>query len=93
VTRRCGLGRAGQPGYLAVVCSCDDRSGRFGIQFYQANYSGNHEEIRRYALFGAVASVQYDRWKGFAETCMAECDLESWTTPDLIDSHDVAVSR
>jgi hypothetical protein len=48
---------------------------------------------RRYALFGAVASGQYDRWKGFAETCMAEYDLDGWTTPDLIDPGDVVEIR
>jgi 4-hydroxyphenylacetate 3-monooxygenase len=62
-------------------------------ELYEINYSGSHEEIRRYALFGAVASGQYDRWKGFAETCMAEYDLNGWTTPDLIDPGDVAVIR
>ena len=36
-------------------------------ELYEINYSGSHEEIRRYALFGAIASGQYDRWKGFAE--------------------------
>ena len=34
-------------------------------ELYEVNYSGSHEEIRRYALFGAIASGQYDRWKGF----------------------------
>ena len=33
-------------------------------ELYEVNYSGSHEEIRRYALFGALASGQYDRWKG-----------------------------
>ena len=37
-------------------------------ELYEINYSGSHEEIRRYALFGALASGQYDRWKQFAET-------------------------
>ncbi len=49
------------------------------------NYSGSHEEIRRYALFGALASGQYDRWKQFAETCMAEDDLDGWTAKDLVN--------
>ena len=62
-------------------------------ELYEVNYSGSHEEIRRYALFGAIASGQYDRWKGFAETCMAEYDLDGWTTPDLINPDDVAVIR
>ena len=62
-------------------------------ELYEVNYSGSHEEIRRYALFGAIASGQYDRWKGFAERCMAEYDLDGWTATDLINPDDVAVIR
>ena len=62
-------------------------------ELYEVNYSGSHEEIRRYALFGAIASGQYDRWKGFADTCMAEYDLDGWTAPDLINPDDVSVIR
>jgi 4-hydroxyphenylacetate 3-monooxygenase len=62
-------------------------------ELYEVNYSGSHEEIRRYALFGAIASGQYDRWKGFADTCMAEYDLDGWTAPDLINPDDVSVFR
>jgi 4-hydroxyphenylacetate 3-monooxygenase len=73
----------------------DSVGSEFGArhELYEINYSGSHEEIRRYALFGAIASGQYDRWKSFAETCMAEYDLDGWTTPDLIDPSDVAVIR
>ena len=46
-----------------------------------------------YALFGAIASGQYDRWKGFAESCMAEYDLDGWTMQDLINPDDVTVFR
>jgi aromatic ring hydroxylase len=60
-------------------------------ELYEINYAGSHEEIRRYALLGAVGSGQYDRWKGFAETCMAEYDLNGWTVPDLINPNDVSV--
>jgi glutamate racemase len=42
------------------------------------------EEIRRYALFGAQASGQYDRFKAFVDSCMAEYDLDGWTAKDLI---------
>jgi 4-hydroxyphenylacetate 3-monooxygenase len=58
-------------------------------ELYEINYSGSHEEIRRYALFGALASGQYDRFKQFAESCMAEYDLDGWTAPDLITPDDV----
>ena len=54
-------------------------------ELYEINYSGSHEEIRRYALLGAVASGAYDRFKQFADTCMAEYDLDGWLVPDLIN--------
>ena len=53
-------------------------------ELYEINYSGSHEEIRRYALFGAQASGQYDRFKAFVDSCMAEYDLDGWTAKDLI---------
>jgi 4-hydroxyphenylacetate 3-monooxygenase len=60
-------------------------------ELYEVNYSGSHEEIRRYALFGALASGQYERWKGFADACLAEYDLDGWRVADLIGPEDVAV--
>ena len=62
-------------------------------ELYEINYSGSHEEIRRYALFGALASGDADRWKGFAESCMAEYNLDGWVAPDLINPGDVSVLR
>jgi len=50
-------------------------------ELYEINYAGSHEEIRRYALFGALTSGQYERWKSFADQCMAEYDLKGWTGP------------
>jgi 4-hydroxyphenylacetate 3-monooxygenase len=60
-------------------------------ELYEVNWSGSHEEIRRFALFGALASGQYERWKSFAESCMAEYDLDGWTVPDLVNPDDVSV--
>lgn len=54
-------------------------------ELYEINYSGSTEEIRRYALFGATASGDVDRMKGFAEQCLEEYDLDGWTVPDLTD--------
>jgi 4-hydroxyphenylacetate 3-monooxygenase len=54
-------------------------------ELYEINYSGSHEEIRRYALFGALASGAYDRMKRFADTCLAEYDLNGWSAPDLLE--------
>ena len=62
-------------------------------ELYEINYSGSHEEIRRYALFGALASGAYDRFKQFAESCMTEYDLDGWTVPDLINPGGVSVLR
>ena len=47
------------------------------------------EEIRRFALLSAVGSGQYERWKNFADSCMAEYDLDGWTVPDLITPDDI----
>ena len=60
-------------------------------ELYEINYSGSHEEIRRFALLGANASGQDERWKAFADQCMAEYDLDGWTVPDLINPDDVSV--
>src|SRR5438105_15386776 len=54
-------------------------------ELYEINYAGNHEEIRRYALFGAQASGRVDELKAFADTCLREYDLKGWTAPDLIN--------
>src|SRR5438093_12465932 len=62
-------------------------------ELYEINYSGSHEEIRRYALFGALASGQYERWKQFAETCMAEYDLDGWTAKDLVNTDGMSARR
>ena len=38
-----------------------------------------------------MANGEADSFKGFAEQCMAEYDLDGWTVPDLIDNGDVAL--
>ena len=48
-------------------------------ELYEINYGGSTEEIRRYALFGAQATGNAEQFKGFAEQCMAEYDLNGWT--------------
>ena len=44
-------------------------------------------------FFGALASGQYDRWKQFAETCMAEYDLDGWKAKDLINTGGLSALR
>ena len=59
-------------------------------ELYEINYGGSTEEIRRYALFGAQASGNADRFKGFAEECMAEYDINGWRVPDLTDPDELS---
>jgi 4-hydroxyphenylacetate 3-monooxygenase len=54
-------------------------------ELYEINYGGSTEEIRRYCLFGAEASGNATAFRGFAEACMAEYDLDGWRVPDLTD--------
>ena len=59
-------------------------------ELYERNYSGNNENIRMEVLFAATGSGQTDAYKGFAERCMNEYDLDGWTVPDLINPDDVS---
>jgi 4-hydroxyphenylacetate 3-monooxygenase len=59
-------------------------------ELYEINYGGSTEEIRRYALFGAMANGNAAKFKGFAEQCMAEYDLDGWKVPDLVDPDDLS---
>jgi 4-hydroxyphenylacetate 3-monooxygenase len=59
-------------------------------ELYEINYGGSTEEIRRYCLFGAQASGNADRFKGFAEQCLAEYNLDGWTVPDLVNPGDLS---
>jgi 4-hydroxyphenylacetate 3-monooxygenase len=58
-------------------------------ELYERNYAGNHENIRLECLLSAQATGQADAYKGFAEQCMAEYDLDGWTVPDLVNPTDV----
>jgi 4-hydroxyphenylacetate 3-monooxygenase len=58
---------------------------------YERNYFGNHESIRFETLHVAEATGAADRYRGFAEQCMAEYDLDGWTVPDLINPDDINV--
>jgi len=58
-------------------------------ELYERNYFGNHESIRFETLLVAEVTGATKRYKGFAEQCMAEYDLNGWTAKDLIDAADV----
>jgi aromatic ring hydroxylase len=60
-------------------------------ELYERNYSGNHENVRQEIVFAQTASGQIDQYKGFAEQCMAEYDLDGWTAPDLINPDDTSL--
>ncbi|MET9863820.1 4-hydroxyphenylacetate 3-hydroxylase N-terminal domain-containing protein [Streptomyces smyrnaeus] len=54
-------------------------------ELYERNYSGNHENVRIELLLAQQNSGLVDAYKGFAEECMAEYDLDGWTAPDLVN--------
>jgi 4-hydroxyphenylacetate 3-monooxygenase len=58
---------------------------------YERNYFGNHESTRFETLFAAEGSGLADEYRGFAEQCMAEYDLDGWTFPDLVNPDDINV--
>jgi 4-hydroxyphenylacetate 3-monooxygenase len=60
-------------------------------ELYERNYFGDHETIRFQTLFGAEASGGASRYKGFAEQCMAEYDLDGWKAADLVNPSDVGL--
>jgi 4-hydroxyphenylacetate 3-monooxygenase len=60
-------------------------------ELYELNYAGNHENIRLEILDAATALGKVNQYKGFAEQCMAEYDLDGWTVPDLINPDDVNI--
>ncbi len=58
---------------------------------YERNYFGNNENIRTEVIAVAEMMGNAQKYKGFAEQCMAEYDLDGWTVPDLINPHDISV--
>jgi 4-hydroxyphenylacetate 3-monooxygenase len=60
-------------------------------ELYERNYFGNHESIRFEVLMAADMLGQSAKYKGFAEQCMAEYDLDGWTVPDLINPDDINI--
>ena len=55
-------------------------------ELYERNYFGNHESIRFETLLVAEVTGATKRYKGFAEQCMAEYNLDGWTVPDMVGS-------
>ena len=59
-------------------------------ELYERHYFGNQESIRFELLMVSEMTGANARYKGFAEQCMAEYDLDGWTVPDLISATDVS---
>jgi 4-hydroxyphenylacetate 3-monooxygenase len=59
-------------------------------ELYERNYFGNHESIRFETLMVAELTGAAKRYKGFAEQCMAEYNLDGWIAPDLVKADDVS---
>ncbi|MEP7351998.1 MAG: 4-hydroxyphenylacetate 3-hydroxylase C-terminal domain-containing protein, partial [Acidobacteriota bacterium] len=89
----------GSNGYTAVdrvklmKLIWDSMGSEFGgrHELYERNYFGNHESIRFETLMVAEKVGQAERYKGFADQCMAEYDLDGWTVPDLINPDDISI--
>jgi len=62
-------------------------------ELYERNYFGNHESIRFETLLVAEVTGAAKRYKGFAEQCMAEYDLDGWVAKDLVSNMDVSVFK
>jgi 4-hydroxyphenylacetate 3-monooxygenase len=60
-------------------------------ELYERNYGGNHEAIRTEILAVQEATGAAAAYRGFADRCLAEYDLDGWTAPDLFDPGDVNV--
>ena len=63
-------------------------------ELYERNYFGNHESIRFETLMVADVTGASARYKGFAEQCMAEYNLDGWIASDMVAADDVrAIGR
>lgn len=58
-------------------------------ELYERNYAGNHENLRLEALWGQMQTGQTDTYTAMVDRCLAEYDLDGWTSPDLINPDDV----
>jgi 4-hydroxyphenylacetate 3-monooxygenase len=58
-------------------------------ELYERNYAGAPETVRLIAWQMAHDNGRAAQFRGFAEQCMAEYDLDGWTVPDLITPDDV----
>ncbi len=65
-------------------------------ELYERNYAGSHEAVRLEPYLGAQHGVNgkpglAQELEAFAESCMAEYDLDGWLADDLIDAEDISI--
>jgi 4-hydroxyphenylacetate 3-monooxygenase len=60
-------------------------------ELYERNYGGDHEAIRFQTLMFHQMTGEAAALEGFAESAMADYDINGWTAPDLINPDDVSV--
>ena len=60
---------------------------------YERNNLGNHEAVRLHVLFDSLGTGVAEEIKQFAETCMAEVNLDGWSAPDLHTPDDLGLLR
>jgi 4-hydroxyphenylacetate 3-monooxygenase len=58
-------------------------------ELYERNYAGAPETVRLIAWQMAQDSGRAGEFRGFAEQCLAEYDLDGWIAPDLITPDDI----
>ena len=58
-------------------------------ELYERNYAGSYDMNRIQTLQAAQGDGSAERFRKFADQCMAEYDLDGWTAPDLINSDDI----
>lgn len=57
-------------------------------ELYEMNYAGSHELVRMFALQHATASGDLENMQAFAESCMADYDVDGWLDPDYVANDD-----
>ncbi|HEY3956671.1 MAG TPA: 4-hydroxyphenylacetate 3-hydroxylase N-terminal domain-containing protein [Streptosporangiaceae bacterium] len=52
-------------------------------ELYERNYAGNHENTRIELLVSQLSTGQLDGYRAFADSCLAEYDLDGWIAADM----------
>lgn len=59
-------------------------------ELYELNYAGSHELVRLFPLQHATATGVTKQLETFAEACMADYDLDGWTSQTWANGDDVS---